>query len=85
MNHSNNDLIVPNCRVSDCTLAGKYPVPAPWFCVADLNNVLIVLNSSLNFYIYCLAGKRFRAELRFYMRSLVVRLARLVRHQAVRV
>ena len=59
--------------MSACTQAGRYPVPAFWFCVADLNNVFIVLNSSLNFYIYCFVGKRFRAELKFYLRSLFVR------------
>ena len=65
-------------RVSLCTLAGRYPIPALWFCMADLNSVLIVTNSSLNFYIYCLMGKRFRAELLSFIRSLRVRV-RLLR------
>ena len=50
-------------RVSLCTLDGRYPIPALWFCVADLNSVLIVTNSSINFYIYCVMGNWFRAEL----------------------
>ena len=46
-----------------CSQAGRHPIPGFWYCVADINHVLIVLNSSLNCYIYCLVGKRFRAEL----------------------
>jgi hypothetical protein len=61
-------------RVSLCTPQdGRYPIPALWFCVADLNSVLNVTNSSLNFYIYCVMGKRFRAELLSFIRSLRVR------------
>jgi hypothetical protein len=45
-----------------CAEAGRHPIPGFWFCIADLNHVLIVLNSCLNFYIYCLVGKRFRAD-----------------------
>ena len=70
-------------RVSLCTQAGRYPIPALWFCVADINSVLIVTNSSLNFYIYCVMGKRFRAELLAYIRYLRdgVRLTRSGRTQ----
>ena len=46
-----------------CSKADRHPVPAIWFRMDDLNHVLIVLNSSLNFYIYCVVGKRFRTEL----------------------
>ena len=67
------DEYLDETRVSLCTQAGRYPIPPLWFCVADINSVLIVLNSSLNFYIYCLMGKRFRAELKAYIRYLRVR------------
>ena len=67
------DEYLEETRVSLCTQAGRYPIPALWFCVADLNSALIVTNSSLNFYIYCVMGKRFRAELKAYIRYLRVR------------
>ena len=46
-----------------CIQAGRHPIPAIWFCVDSLNHALIVLNSSLNFFIYCMVGSKFRAEL----------------------
>ena len=52
-----------------CIMADRHPIPALWFCLNDLNHVLIVLNSSLNFYIYCVVGKRFRDELISYLTS----------------
>ena len=67
------DEYLDETRVSLCTQAGRYPIPALWFCVADLNSVLIVTNSSLNFYIYCVMGKRFRAELLSFIRYLRLR------------
>ena len=60
-------------RVYLCIQSGYHPIPAIWFCVDGLNQVLIVLNSSLNFYIYCLVGKRFRTELYSLLRSLFLR------------
>eukprot|EP00092_Neocalanus_flemingeri_P041970 GFUD01045715.1.p1 GENE.GFUD01045715.1~~GFUD01045715.1.p1 ORF type:complete len:266 (+),score=78.40 GFUD01045715.1:95-892(+) len=60
-------------RVAICTHAGRHPIPALWFCVANLNHVLMVLNSSLNFYIYCVVGKRFRVELFSFLRSAFVK------------
>ena len=57
------------CRVSLCLQSGLHPIPALWFCVDDLSNVLILLNSSLNFYIYCVVGKKFRTELSSFLRE----------------
>ena len=59
-------------RVSLCIQSGHHPIPAIWFCVDGLNHVLMVLNSSLNFFIYCLVGKKFRTELCSFFRSLFV-------------
>ena len=59
-------------RVSLCIQSGHHPIPAIWFCVDGLNHVLMVLNSSLNFFIYCLVGKKFRSELFSFLRSLFV-------------
>ena len=51
------DEYLDETRVSLCTQAGRHPIPALWFCVADISSVLIVINSSLNFYIYCFMGR----------------------------
>ena len=63
------DEYLDEARVSLCTQAGRYPIPALWFCVDDLSHVLILLNSSLNFYIYCVVGKKFRTELSSFLRG----------------
>ena len=59
-------------------MADRHPIPALWFCLNDLNHVLIVLNSSLNFYIYCVVGKRFRDELFHYLRYCIGKVRSLV-------
>ena len=51
-------------RVKACQDRDLLPVPAYWYCIGDINNFLIVLNSSMNCLIYCLVGRRFRFTLK---------------------
>ena len=64
-----NSFVRISSRVSFCIQSGLHPIPAFWFCVDDLSHVLILLNSSLNFYIYCVVGKKFRTELSSFIRG----------------
>ena len=46
-----------------CFMQGKFHVPVSLYGMISANNFLLVLNSSVNFIIYCLVEESFRAEL----------------------
>ncbi|XP_023328276.1 probable G-protein coupled receptor 139 [Eurytemora carolleeae] len=57
---------------------GEMKVPAWFHCLTGLNHLLLILNSSINFLIYCVCGTRFRKEL-----SMLCRLSFLLQRGAV--
>ena len=68
-------MILISCvyRVEICLKHDKLPVPSHWNCIADINNFLIVFNSSINCLIYCAVGKRFRFTLKNMTRRVIVK------------
>merc|ERR1719495_3151904 len=46
-----------------CDRLGRLSLPGCWLCLSHLNHFLLVLNSALNFVLYCCVGQRFRGEL----------------------
>ena len=50
-----------------CLQQNKYHVPVIWYVLLSLHHLLLVVNSSVNFVIYCCVGKRFRQELTMMM------------------
>ena len=49
---------------------GRYP-PAWIMCTISVSHLLLMANSSVNFLVYCVAGKRFRSTLARKTRNLV--------------
>ena len=47
----------------------RYNVPPAWLCLTHINHLFLVLNSALNFCLYCCVGGRFRQELRGTVRA----------------
>ena len=45
-------------------------MPVAFYVMLSLSHLLLVVNSSINFLIYCCVGKSFRAELKAIMKSL---------------
>ena len=41
---------------------GRLSLPGSWLCLSHLNHFLLVLNSALNFVLYCCVGQRFASE-----------------------
>lgn len=54
-----------------CHRYGRHSLPPIWFCISNLNELVIVLNSALNFFLYCATGKRFRQELSIFFKQVV--------------
>ena len=51
-------------KVEDCRLQKKgWNPPYLWEALYPISNVFKILNSSLNFFVYCLVGHTFRREL----------------------
>jgi len=46
-----------------CFKLGRYHVPASIYVLTNIHHVFLVLNSSINFIIYCCVGKEFRRKL----------------------
>ena len=46
-----------------CHDRGRFHSPYAFYLLTSFNNLCLVLNSSINFVVYCMAGKRFRATL----------------------
>ena len=42
----------------------RFHVPVAFYVMMSAGNLLLVVNSSINFVVYCLVGRRFRAELK---------------------
>ena len=47
-----------------CYSIKRFPYPRFWYLMEYLQQLLLVLNSSINFFIYCCVGKDFRLELK---------------------
>ena len=45
----------------------RFHVPVVMYVLLSLHNLLLVVNSSINFIIYCCVGKRFRQELKLML------------------
>ena len=45
----------------------RFHVPVVMYVLLSLHNLLLVVNSSVNFIIYCCVGKRFRQELKLML------------------
>ena len=52
-----------------CFMQGKFHVPVLLYGLISANNWLLVLNSSVNFIVYCLVENSFRAELKSILRA----------------
>ena len=46
-----------------CYKVGRYHVPALIYILTNIHHLFLVLNSSINFIIYCCVGKEFRRKL----------------------
>lgn len=46
-----------------CMNRGRFPSPVAVWIMTSFNNVFLVLNSSINFVVYCLVGRSFRMTL----------------------
>lgn len=53
-----------------CLQQNKYHVPVILYAMLHLHHLLLVVNSSINFIIYCCVGERFRSELKAMFSSL---------------
>ena len=47
-----------------CLNQNRFSSPFAFWILTSFNNFLLVFNSSINFVVYCLVGRRFRAELK---------------------
>ncbi|XP_023325320.1 uncharacterized protein LOC111699021, partial [Eurytemora carolleeae] len=56
-----------------CYEKGRYIIPPAWLCLSHVNHLFLVLNSALNFFLYCLVGRRFRQELQLCICRLIRR------------
>ena len=51
-------------EIISCEMKGVGRWPAPWFiCLTYVNQLMIMINSSVNFLVYCVAGSKFRTIL----------------------
>ena len=46
-----------------CTSQGRYHIPVVFYVLVHIHHLVLVLNSSINFIIYCCVGKEFRMKL----------------------
>lgn len=53
-----------------CHNQERYHVPVVLYVMLSLHHLLLVVNSSINFIIYCCVGERFRQELKVMLSSL---------------
>ena len=53
-----------------CFDAGKYHVPVAMYFFVHLHHLFLVVNSSINFVIYCIMGRQFRKQLKRMARQL---------------
>ncbi len=49
----------------------RFHVPVAFYVMLSASNLLLVVNSSINFVIYCFVGKTFRSELRHVLGSML--------------
>lgn len=46
-----------------CAELGRFHIPVVFYILVSIHHVFLVLNSSINFIIYCCVGKDFRGKL----------------------
>ena len=56
--------LIPFALIYYYTLYFRFSVPVAFYLMQSASNLLLVVNSSINFIIYCCVGKRFRAKLK---------------------
>jgi len=52
-----------------CDGHGRHGVPAYLLCMSHFNHILLVINSAINFFLYCWVARRFRLELKSLLKS----------------
>ena len=62
---------------SFCLQQQRYHVPVILYIFLSLQHLLLVVNSSVNFIIYCCVGKRFRKELKLMLSAFCDRLSHI--------
>ena len=64
-------------EIISCEMKGVGRWPAPWFiCLTYVNQLMIMINSSVNFLVYCVAGSKFRTILYQQLSSVFKQLRR---------
>ncbi|TRY61862.1 hypothetical protein TCAL_12552 [Tigriopus californicus] len=61
-----------------CTNASQFSVPVFLYVLHSLSNLLVVLNSSVNFIVYCLVEESFRQELKNLLKRSFKRMAQFL-------
>ena len=54
----------------DCTEIEKSNFRQQWFFITPIKKLFLVVNSSVNFIVYCMMGEKFRAELSNFIESI---------------
>ena len=67
-----------------CNTRGKDYVPIYLYIMVSLSNLLVVLNSSVNFVVYCLVEESFRQELKNILHAVFNRTDRFLRKLSLR-
>ena len=57
-----------------CDSQGKYHVPVAIYFLTHSHHLFLVINSSINFIIYCVMGRQFRKKLRIMTRRFLKRI-----------
>ena len=61
--------------IISCEKKGVGRMPPPWIvCTVSISNLLLMINSSVNFLVYCVAGSKFRSTLYQNLASIFKRL-----------
>ena len=47
-----------------CAQMGRYHIPVAIYFLSQLHHLFLVINSSINFVIYCIMGRQFRKQLK---------------------
>ena len=64
-------------EILKCEKKGVGRMPPPWFvCLVYVSNLMLMVNSSVNFLVYCVAGSKFRTILYQHLSSLFKRFRR---------